>query len=498
MPTDVPVLWEDEHLLGRRQARGTCRCTPQPGTTRTRSSRCSKRSAPRSGSRSGTGSIGRRAASSSSRRARRATAFLKRAFEARAGIEKTYLAVTWGVPDTSRSEGGHERAFRYEQSVELDPTHRTNVKMRLGEVGSTTALYAATRFAIEGERTSPSGRTRTRACAATSRRGASTRSASTSRRSARRSSGTSSMVPTRRASREARTASLTDADLVLPRAAAPRALHAHRFDALASDHGRAAGARSAVSDGAGGVLGFARVRALRARGRARPRPFGPAPREKPGAQKAHEALDRHDALLFVKRRARPPARSALVPADQTAQRVTADGGVEAHASASSGSDRRRRAASPRAAAVSPRRFAVVASTKRAKASAAGRPSDRSCCAHREAAARCSPFGRRPRAPTRDARLARGQKAIKTRTDCTDSSSERFSAARWNARARVRRFRALTAIEIEHHRRHQPVHVLKLKSVPSESAASVSSTSFCASSPSSCASGRSAPSPSCAR
>jgi 23S rRNA pseudouridine1911/1915/1917 synthase len=71
---------------------------------------------------------------------------LKRAFEERDGIEKTYLALTWGVP--GRAEGTKE--FRFERSVELDPTHSTKVKMRLGETED--ALFAATRFTVEGAR----------------------------------------------------------------------------------------------------------------------------------------------------------------------------------------------------------------------------------------------------------------------------------------------------------------------------------------------------------
>jgi len=71
---------------------------------------------------------------------------LKRAFEERDGIEKTYLALTWGIPDP----GDGARAFRFERSVELDPTHRTNVKMRLGATDD--ALYAATRFVVEETR----------------------------------------------------------------------------------------------------------------------------------------------------------------------------------------------------------------------------------------------------------------------------------------------------------------------------------------------------------
>jgi 23S rRNA pseudouridine1911/1915/1917 synthase len=72
---------------------------------------------------------------------------LKWAFEDRAGIEKTYLAITWGVPPDGR----------YERRVELDPTHRTRVKMRVGETDD--ALYAATRFDVEETRTTRDGRT---------------------------------------------------------------------------------------------------------------------------------------------------------------------------------------------------------------------------------------------------------------------------------------------------------------------------------------------------
>jgi 23S rRNA pseudouridine1911/1915/1917 synthase len=72
---------------------------------------------------------------------------MKKQLEEREGVEKGYLALTWGVPD----QGDGARAFRYERSVELDPESKTGVKMRLGR--SDDALYAATRFAIEQVRT---------------------------------------------------------------------------------------------------------------------------------------------------------------------------------------------------------------------------------------------------------------------------------------------------------------------------------------------------------
>ncbi|MCL2724429.1 MAG: RluA family pseudouridine synthase [Polyangiaceae bacterium] len=85
---------------------------------------------------------------------------LKRKFEERTGIEKTYTAITWGVPDpamgvaasgiVSRADDS-PNAFRYERSIEIDPASRFKVKMRLGE--TTHALSASTRFVVEAVRT---------------------------------------------------------------------------------------------------------------------------------------------------------------------------------------------------------------------------------------------------------------------------------------------------------------------------------------------------------
>lgn len=76
---------------------------------------------------------------------------LKKQLEAREGIEKTYVALTWGAPD----RGDGESAFRYERSMELDVGGRYGVKMKLSEGPS--ALYAATRFEIEERRFSGAG-----------------------------------------------------------------------------------------------------------------------------------------------------------------------------------------------------------------------------------------------------------------------------------------------------------------------------------------------------
>jgi 23S rRNA pseudouridine1911/1915/1917 synthase len=89
---------------------------------------------------------------------------LKKQIEARSGVEKTYRAITWGVPDPARatlvdgvvtpaSDG--PGAFRFERSLELDTTGRYRVKMRLGRTAD--ALSASTRFLVENTLTAPSG-----------------------------------------------------------------------------------------------------------------------------------------------------------------------------------------------------------------------------------------------------------------------------------------------------------------------------------------------------
>jgi 23S rRNA pseudouridine1911/1915/1917 synthase len=78
---------------------------------------------------------------------------LKRLLEMRAGIEKRYVAITWGVPDP----GDGAREFRFVRSVELDPTSRYKVKMRLGMLPG--ALHAATRFRVEATARAASGST---------------------------------------------------------------------------------------------------------------------------------------------------------------------------------------------------------------------------------------------------------------------------------------------------------------------------------------------------
>ncbi len=90
---------------------------------------------------------------------------LKKQIEARAGVDKTYRAITWGVPDASCASGigatvtpadDGPGAFRFERSLELDPTGKYRVKMRLGQTED--ALSASTRFLVEDTKTSRDGR----------------------------------------------------------------------------------------------------------------------------------------------------------------------------------------------------------------------------------------------------------------------------------------------------------------------------------------------------
>jgi 23S rRNA pseudouridine1911/1915/1917 synthase len=90
---------------------------------------------------------------------------LKKVIESR-DIEKTYVAITWGEPDpelakcvaasVSPSEVDGPGAFRFERSLELDPTSSYRVKMRLGL--SDDAVSASTRFRIEATRGRPGER----------------------------------------------------------------------------------------------------------------------------------------------------------------------------------------------------------------------------------------------------------------------------------------------------------------------------------------------------
>jgi 23S rRNA pseudouridine1911/1915/1917 synthase len=145
VPTDVPVLYEDEYLLAVNKP-AHLPVHPSARYHKNTLIKVMQRERPKQWL-----SLGHRLDRETSgvilvAKTAGCDKALKQALEKRAGIEKTYVAITWGVPDL----GDGSRAFRYERSLELDPTHSTHVKMRLG--ATPEALYAATRFTVEETR----------------------------------------------------------------------------------------------------------------------------------------------------------------------------------------------------------------------------------------------------------------------------------------------------------------------------------------------------------
>lgn len=146
VPTEVPVLYEDEHLLAVDKP-ALLPVHPTARYYKNTLIEVLKRARPGEFV-----SLGHRIDRETSgvllvSKTPECDRALKRALEDRADIDKTYVALTWGVPEPAR---GGTASFRYERSVELDPTSRYKVKMRLG--ASPDALYAATRFHVEERR----------------------------------------------------------------------------------------------------------------------------------------------------------------------------------------------------------------------------------------------------------------------------------------------------------------------------------------------------------
>jgi len=143
VPTEVPVLYEDEHLLAVDKP-ALLPVHPTARYYKNTLIEVLKRARPGEFL-----SLGHRIDRETSgvllvSKTPECDRTLKKALEDRADIDKTYTAVTWNVPEPARDG---TRAFRYERSVELDPTSSYRVKMRLGKTAD--ALYAATRFVVE-------------------------------------------------------------------------------------------------------------------------------------------------------------------------------------------------------------------------------------------------------------------------------------------------------------------------------------------------------------
>ncbi|MDB4941128.1 MAG: Ribosomal large subunit pseudouridine synthase [Labilithrix sp.] len=165
VPTDIPILYEDEHLFAVDKP---ANLPVHPTARYHKNTLINLLKAERPGQ---FVSLGHRIDRETSgvllvSKSASADRLLKKAIEGR-HIDKTYLAMTWNEPDASRAAalGGIATpapadgpgAFRYERSLELDPSSSFRVKMRLGL--SEDAVTAATRFRVEGTRTSASGTT---------------------------------------------------------------------------------------------------------------------------------------------------------------------------------------------------------------------------------------------------------------------------------------------------------------------------------------------------
>jgi RluA family pseudouridine synthase len=152
VPIDIPVLWEDEHLLAVSKppllaVHPTARHHKNTLIKLLQSARpeCRFLSLGHRLDRETSGVIVISKTPECDRR-------LKKQIENRGGVEKTYVALTWGVPD--RGDGA--ASFRYERGVELDSTHPLRVKMRVQDGAG--ALYAATRIEVASVRRGQGGR----------------------------------------------------------------------------------------------------------------------------------------------------------------------------------------------------------------------------------------------------------------------------------------------------------------------------------------------------
>jgi 23S rRNA pseudouridine1911/1915/1917 synthase len=152
VPLDIPVLYEDEHLLAVAKPANlpvhpTARYHKNTLIKLLQAARpdCAFLSLGHRLDRETSGVI----LVSKTRTCDRA---LKKQLAARDDIEKTYLAITWGVPD--RGDGA--TTFRCERALALDAESPLRVKMRVSDAPD--ALRASTIVRVDDVRRGPSGR----------------------------------------------------------------------------------------------------------------------------------------------------------------------------------------------------------------------------------------------------------------------------------------------------------------------------------------------------
>jgi 23S rRNA pseudouridine1911/1915/1917 synthase len=147
VPTDLPVLYEDEHLFAVSKPAGL----PVHPTARYHNNTVVKLlEKERPGQRF---TLAHRLDRETSgvlllAKSREADRRIKRQLEARSSIEKAYLAITWGAPD--------EDVFRVQAPLELDTASRLRVKMRVAR--GPGGLFASTRFRVLDRRQAEDGR----------------------------------------------------------------------------------------------------------------------------------------------------------------------------------------------------------------------------------------------------------------------------------------------------------------------------------------------------
>jgi 23S rRNA pseudouridine1911/1915/1917 synthase len=164
VPTDVPIVYEDEHLFAVNKP-ALLPVHPTARYHRNTLIKLLKEARP-----GAFVSLGHRLDRETSgvlvcTKSAECDRSLKKQIEGRTGVEKSYRAITWGIPDPSRAAavGGAVTpatdgpgAFRFDRSLELDVDGAYRVKMRLGKTPD--ALPAATRFMVEAAKTGQDGR----------------------------------------------------------------------------------------------------------------------------------------------------------------------------------------------------------------------------------------------------------------------------------------------------------------------------------------------------
>jgi len=152
-PVDVPILFEDEHLLAVHKpamlaVHPTARYHKNTLIKVLQAARpdCAFMSLGHRLDRETSGVV----LVSKTRACDRA---LKKLFEEREQVQKTYVALTWGIPD----QGDGARRFRYERRVELDRDSASGVKMRICDAPA--GVHATTVVEVKEVRRGPSGQT---------------------------------------------------------------------------------------------------------------------------------------------------------------------------------------------------------------------------------------------------------------------------------------------------------------------------------------------------